>query len=126
MVTLSEEQEFPNFLAYGTILQGRALAEQGRGEEGIVQICQGLAACQAMGQKLGRPYFLSLLAEAYGAAGQVREGLNVLNEALAAVHKTRECIHEAELYRLKGALTLQSQTSLGQVKASPKIPTPNP
>src|SRR5262249_32769537 len=36
-------------------------------------------------------------------------GLNVLAESLAAVNKTGERFYEAELYRLKGELTLQSQ-----------------
>jgi predicted ATPase len=33
----------------------------------------------------------------------------VLAEALAVVNKTGECLYEAELYRLKGQLMLQSQ-----------------
>ena len=40
--------------------------------------------------------------------GQGEEGLTVLAEALATVDKTEERRHEAELYRLKGELTLQS------------------
>jgi predicted ATPase len=47
--------------------------------------------------------------------GQAEEGLTVLAEALAQVDKTGERYYEAELYRLKGTLTLQSKTSLGQV-----------
>ena len=35
--------------------------------------------------------------------------------ALAVRSKTGERFYEAELYRLKGTLTLQSKTSLGQV-----------
>ncbi|HJY82524.1 MAG TPA: hypothetical protein VKK81_15765 [Candidatus Binatia bacterium] len=53
-----------------------------------------------------RPHFLTLLAEAYAKAGQVKEGLKVLAEALDCVSKTGECCYEAELYRLKGELTL--------------------
>src|SRR5262249_35135584 len=52
--------------------------------------------------------FLSLLAEAYGNVGQAAEGLNVLAEALACAHTTGERCWEAELYRLKGELLLQS------------------
>jgi predicted ATPase len=47
--------------------------------------------------------------------GQPEEGLNVLAEALTTVDKNGERYYEAELYRLKGTLTLQSKTSLGQV-----------
>ena len=94
-------------MALGTILRGWALAEQGQGEEGIAQIRQGLAAYRATGAEVVRPYCLALLAEAYGKVGQVEEGLTVLAEALAVVDKTGERLYEAELYRLKGELTLQ-------------------
>lgn len=63
----------------------------------------------AMGQELGRPQFLALLAEAYGKGGQVEDGLMVLREALEITHTTGECMHQAELYRLKGTLTLRSK-----------------
>src|SRR5262249_57013350 len=57
--------------------------------------------------EVGRSYYLALLAEAYGKVGPLEEGLSVLAEALAVVDKTRERYYEAELYRLKGELTLQ-------------------
>ena len=79
---------------------------------------QGLAACRATGAELWRPYFLALLAEAYGKVGQAEEGLTVLAEALAAVDKTGERLYEAELYRLKGELTLQVSESKVQ---SPRV-----
>jgi predicted ATPase len=58
--------------------------------------------------ELLRPYYLALLAEVYSKAGQAEEALTLLAEAQAVVHRTRERWWEAELYRLKGALTLQS------------------
>jgi hypothetical protein len=57
-------------------------------------------------------YFTSL-AKAYGEKGQVKDGLTVIAEALALVDRAEERYCEAELYRLKGVLTLQSKTSLG-------------
>ncbi len=108
-ITLSIEQGFSHWMEGGTILRGWVLAEQGQGEEGIAQIRQGLAAWRATGAELARPYFLALLAEAYGKGGQTEEGLNVLAEALTVVDKTGERFYEAELYRLKGTLTLQSE-----------------
>ena len=45
----------------------------------------------------------------YGKAGQAEEGLAALAEALTVVDKSGERFYEAELYRLKGTLTLQSQ-----------------
>ena len=67
---------------------------------------QGLGAWRATGAELARPYFLALLAEMYGKAKQAEEGLTVLAEALAQVHKTGEHFYAAELYRLQGELLL--------------------
>ena len=61
---------------------------------------------------------LALLAEAYGKGGHVAAGLTVLAEALATADRTGERFHEAELYRLKGELTVQSQGPDPQSQAS--------
>jgi predicted ATPase len=89
--------------------RGWALVEQGEGEAGIVQIRQGLAALRASGMEEIQTYSLARLAEAYGNGGQVEEGRAALAEALECVDRTEERCYEAELYRLKGTLTLQSQ-----------------
>jgi class 3 adenylate cyclase/predicted ATPase len=107
LMTLSREQGFPFWLAGGAVRQGWVLAEQGQGEEGIAQMRQGLAALRATGAALDRSWGLALLAEVHGGVEQAEEGLTVLAEALAFVDKTGERCYEAELYRLKGQLTLQ-------------------
>jgi predicted ATPase/class 3 adenylate cyclase len=109
VITLSTEQGFPYWLANGTMVRGGALTEQGEVEEGIAQIQKGLAAFRSIGAEVGRIWSLAMLAEAHGKVGQVGEGLAVLAEALDLVDKTGERVKEAELYRLKGELTLQAQ-----------------
>jgi class 3 adenylate cyclase/predicted ATPase len=118
LIALAREQEFPFWLAAGIILQGWALVRQGQGEEGITQMRHGLAAYQATGAEIVRIWFLLLVAEAYGKVGQDEEGLTILAEALGAIKRTGEHIFEAELYQLKGTLTLRSkvQDPKSQVK----------
>jgi predicted ATPase len=108
VMTLSREQGFPYWLARGTIQQGWVLAERGQSEDGITQMGQGLNIMRATGAELNRSYGLGWLATAYGRVGQIEEGLALLAEGLEIVHKTEDRHHEAELYRLKGELTLQS------------------
>jgi predicted ATPase len=108
-IALSTEQGFAFWATWGSILWGWTLVEQGQGEEGIEQMCQGLAAYQATGAEIIWPYNLALLAEGYRKVGRVEEGLTLVDEALVTVDKTGERMWEAELYRLKGTLTLQSQ-----------------
>jgi len=55
-----------------------------------------------------RPYFLSLLAEAFGNAGQIKAALNVLAEAQTALQISDERWWEAEVDRLKGEWLLKS------------------
>jgi predicted ATPase len=121
VMALATDQGFPLWLAYGIILRGWALAEQGQTEERITQIRQGLTAWRATGAELWPPYFLALLAEAHGEEGQTDEGLRMLAEALALMDKTDERWWEAELYRLKGQLTLKSIVKTSQNKSQASL-----
>jgi predicted ATPase len=105
-IALSTDQEFLFWESWGTVLRGSALSEQGQSAEGIALMRQGIAAWRATAAELQLPYYLALLVEAHGKAGQAAEGLRVLGEALTTVRKTGECQHEAELYRLKGEILL--------------------
>jgi len=80
---------------------------QGHAATSVAHIQQGWSAVQGTGPKLSHPYWLSLLAEAYGQAGQPEAGLTVLTEAFTLVAATEERWWEAEVYRLQGALLLQ-------------------
>jgi predicted ATPase/class 3 adenylate cyclase len=114
---LSTEHGFTWVAAMGTILQGGELAAQGQEAEGVAHLYKGLAAYRATGAELWRPYFLARLAEVQGRTGQAEEGLSVLAEALAAVDSTEERFYEAELYRLRGELTL-AQSSVQSLASS--------
>lgn len=118
LLTLAREHGLADFLGIGSSLQGGALVERtalsGAREQrdaGLVQIREGLAAMRATGAEIYVPLFLGVLAQGYGQGGQAEEGLTVIAEALALVEKNEERWNEAELYRIKGTLTLQSQAS---------------
>ena len=122
VIALSTEQGIVLFLTWGTILLGWALAENGKVEEGIEQMRKGLDDYQALEGTLQRTYFLAMLAEAYGKAGQAEEGLNILTEALTLVETTGERMWEAELYRLRGEL-LRASSSGSSSKQKADIET---
>ncbi|MBI3798433.1 MAG: AAA family ATPase [Deltaproteobacteria bacterium] len=103
LIALATERGFPQLLAAGTVLRGWALAAQGQADDGITQMQQGMAAIRATGAEALQPYYKTLLAEAYEKAGQIEEGLSVL----VVEDESEESLWEAELYRLKGELTLQ-------------------
>jgi ATP/maltotriose-dependent transcriptional regulator MalT len=112
LLALTQEHGIPQFAAMGAIVRSWALAEQGH-EEGIAQLRQGIERLRATRQELGRPYFLALLAAAYSKGRQVEEGMQALTEALEITDKTGECMHQAELWRLKGELTLAQSSVRG-------------
>jgi predicted ATPase len=87
------------------------MAEQGRSEEGIAHLQEGLAAVRATGAEVVRPYYLCLLAEAYMETGRLDDGLNALTEALAAADEHENRHYEAEIHRLRGELLLKQDDS---------------
>jgi predicted ATPase len=103
---LASEHGFVQQMANETYRQGLLLVQQGQLQAGITHMQQGWAAYRATGANVRQPMYLAPLAEAYGQAGQVDEGLRVLAEALAYIEQAGERWWEAELYRLKGELLL--------------------
>jgi DNA-binding winged helix-turn-helix (wHTH) protein/tetratricopeptide (TPR) repeat protein len=113
--SFAHECGFVHLMVMGMMLQGWALVMQGQEEEGIALMLTGLERQHALGIGIGEVSYQLLLADAYIKVGQIDTGKQVLAEAFSAVEKTKERTFAAELYRLKGTLTLQSQASLGQV-----------
>jgi predicted ATPase/class 3 adenylate cyclase len=112
LIALCAEYGLTYWLAHATIVRGWAMAEQGRPQEGIAQIQEGLAHTRAIGwSELYRPYGLSLLAEACGEAGRLDEGLSALTEALAIADEHENRYYDAEMHRLKGELLLKQDDS---------------
>jgi predicted ATPase len=107
LLTLAHEQDFPLWIALGTIVQGWVLATQGQYEFGARRMRQGLEAYRATGAELHRPWDLTLLAEVYSQGGHTAAGLATLDEAEATMQQTGERFWEAEIYRLRGTLRLQ-------------------
>jgi predicted ATPase len=117
----------PLWRAWAMVQRGWVLTQQGVLQEGIAQIREGLDAAQATGAAVYQPYFLALLAEAYGKAGQAEEGLRLLGEALGVAHTHRELYYEAEIHRLRGEFSLQSAVHSRQSTVTNlQSPTPNP
>ena len=106
-VHLASEQGFQLFLAAGVLARGAALIQSGQAEAGIAQLSKVLDSSRASGARLLLPAFLAALACGYGIARQVDKGFATLAEATALVESTGERDHEAELYRIKGELTLK-------------------
>jgi predicted ATPase len=89
----------------------------GRADEALGQIDQGLAIAQTIGSKVWHPDFLTLLAEACLYVGRHDQALAAINKALDFVRDSGERWWEAEIHRLRGELLLAwSSGNLGEAE----------
>jgi predicted ATPase len=84
-------------------------AGDSRKEEGLKQIQEILSFLDSMETRVQRSAFLAFQAEGHMELKQTEAGLSVITQALDYVGKSGERFYEAELYRLKGELTLQKE-----------------
>jgi predicted ATPase len=112
LCALSEEYGFMHWLGMATVYKGRTLVEEAQTADGISQIRQGNMMAQATGAELLQSLNSALLVEALGKAGEVEEGLVILDQSLAHLERTGERFYEAELCRLKGEFLMKQAVSL--------------
>jgi predicted ATPase len=106
-VVLATEQGFPIWVGMATALRGWALATEGKSEEGLVQLQEGIAAWQAVGAGVWRPSYCTMLAEAFAFLGKPEDALQMLDEAQSSAEATEERWWEAEICRFRGVLLLE-------------------
>jgi predicted ATPase len=99
-----------------TVTRGWARAEQGDAIDGIAEMRRGLADFRATGAEITVASHLVRLAEAFGKAGQPREGLAVLTEDPVLAEDKEERCWEADLYRIKGELLLDTGGTASEVE----------
>ncbi|HLC03403.1 MAG TPA: hypothetical protein VJK02_10230, partial [Anaerolineales bacterium] len=104
---LSTARGFPFWAAMASILQGTILADAGH-KEGIQHIQTGLGAWAGGGSRLGRPYYLGLLAEALARWGEDTLALATVEEAIEESTRTGERLSLADLHRWRGIFLARS------------------
>ncbi|MBI3798656.1 MAG: AAA family ATPase [Deltaproteobacteria bacterium] len=126
LIALATEHEFAHWLGWGTMSLGWALGEQGQLEDGIARLKEGLAIFRATGSEVYTAHYRAVLAEVYEKAGHAEDGFRLVAEAKAVVDKTGERFVEAELYRLKGELTLKQSGVRSPASEVPNTQPPTP
>lgn len=107
LVAVATEQSFAFYRAWGTIFLGWGMVRNRDVTGGLALLRSGSAAYRASGAKLWVPYFIALLARAYGIAGEIETGLILFDDALQIAERTGERWFAAELNRHKGRLLLR-------------------
>lgn len=103
--SMAREHGFGLFLAWSSILEGWALVQIGRREEGLALVRDALRTADA-GSHQFMTHFHGVFAEACLFCGRHEEGLHSAEEGLRLAARYEERFYESELYRLRGELRL--------------------
>lgn len=121
---LADEMTLPLWHAWASIHLGWALSQQGAAP-GLDEIESGLREARGIGAGRFEPFHLGLAAEAYARAHRLDEAWGRLVEALAGLARGHHRAFAADLYRLRGVLSLHlaagraaaAEADLGQALA---------
>lgn len=102
------EYKAPYYRAWSAILASYALACERPDTANIVRLHEAIAEFKATGARIRLPYYLGLLAQAYGRAGQPERGLAAVDAGMAEADMHSERWWDAELQRLRGELLTAS------------------
>jgi tetratricopeptide (TPR) repeat protein len=105
-VRLAVEKGDPSYQAMGSLHKGQAMSHLGRPQEGIALMQQTMRFAEMIGFRAYAPYYLSSLAEAYAAAGQLPEALDAAERGLALGLEMNEGMSIPDLYNVRGTLCL--------------------
>jgi tetratricopeptide (TPR) repeat protein len=100
----SERNNFPTWTGESTLVRGWALAQLGRGEEGIAAMRAGLAIRDAIQEYGAQSHYQAWLAEALSRVGRVREGLGIIASCLDTEHEV--LVYEPEVHLARASLYL--------------------
>jgi class 3 adenylate cyclase/tetratricopeptide (TPR) repeat protein len=105
LLALATEQGLALYLAVGTIVRGWTLVHQGSIADGLAALRHGYGRyCDI--NKLFRPYFGAVCADALLFANEMDHGMNVLTEAVHLAGETHELFWLAEMLNLRGKFFL--------------------
>lgn len=113
--SVADEYRLPMWQAYADTQKGWLLSRDGNFEAAMAQMRAGLAGLKESGVGYDTALVLGQMSEAYFSAGQFDEGLDIADQALAAVQATNERWFEPEIHRLRGELILASSSGKSAV-----------
>jgi class 3 adenylate cyclase/predicted ATPase len=134
-IALAREHPLPQWLAEAIICRGFALVGLGELVEGVAQLRTGLAGWNGAGCHLFDTQWLGFTADAHLQVGDFDGALTALDQAAETIAATGECHYQAELYRLRGMVLVETgekaeaaswfqraiQTSRSQQAKSPEL-----
>lgn len=105
------EHDIPYWHSWAAMLRGWVQGRQGRALTAVAAMREGLDAHRQTGAVVGVTHFLTVLAALHGQAGQIDDGLRVVDEALELARATRNGYYDPEIHRVHGDLLLRSRAA---------------
>jgi tetratricopeptide (TPR) repeat protein len=102
VLRIGVEHGYPGLRSGGEIVLGWCLAMQGRPEEGLALIEQGLASENAAGFQLNQSQKMLMLAEAYLVANRAEAAIATVEQGIEAFARSRDVVCAPDLWTLKG------------------------
>jgi predicted ATPase/class 3 adenylate cyclase len=107
---ISSENGLSLYMTYGEILGGWVRSMMGETAAGLEQTQDGVKRYDELQMRTGAGYIHSILAETFARDGKIDEALNELDTAMGWSEKSGDHYWDAEILRLKGAVTLQTSS----------------
>lgn len=122
---LATEHDLEFYLAVGSFLKRWANLAQHQHERKHSPMQHDLAVHRQMGAVTGQACALGVQAQACLQTGHTEDGLRIIAEAFAHIERTNERWYEAEVWRMKGELTLAETRDWGLGTGSSPPPAPS-
>jgi class 3 adenylate cyclase/tetratricopeptide (TPR) repeat protein len=110
-IEVSVHHGIPDYIAFGGMLAGTAIAARGDATKGAALARQGMAELRRTGWQCFVPILLVHLAAALGASGEADAALETASEALRMIRASGELTWEAEALRVLGGVKLATGTA---------------
>ena len=108
-INLCSDGGYGLFLPMGVILNGWSMARSDNASEGAIEkILQGISSWRSTGAEVFCSFWYALLGDLYLCAGMRDEAGDAISQGFAFANKNNERYFEAELFRLRGELVMDS------------------
>ncbi len=110
-IALCEQQALPLLSSQGLFQAGWGLFHLGEHLEGLHRMRRGIEGIKSTGAEMGLPYYLALLAEALGKAGDAQEALKLIDHARESAFSNGAELQAPEMLRIKAELLASTNRS---------------
>jgi tetratricopeptide (TPR) repeat protein len=106
-IAVSQEQGFPHWSAFAIVHKGWVFGQQGRGEEGLELVREGIAGYRLVGAGCTLGWLMDCLAETYLACGEPDRALRATDDAMASIRTNGERLLESPVLWTRGKALLE-------------------